>query len=104
MGRYITALGAMALGLTLAGELASSGDTGPALGLATVSVMVFAGLLAEPKTTGLVVLAAVGLALGANGRPLEGLGLVVAGGMLGGRMVGTMRRAPAGVHLAIVRD
>ncbi|MGF1665933.1 MAG: hypothetical protein ACFCVC_06635 [Acidimicrobiia bacterium] len=104
MGRFVTALGALALGITLAGELASSGDTGAALGLATVSVMVFAGLLADPGTTGLVVLGAVGLVLGANGRPLEGLGLVVVAGMLGGRMVGTMRRAPARPNLILVKD
>jgi hypothetical protein len=101
MGRLITALGAQALGITLAGELASSGDTGAALGLATVSVMVFAGLLADPRVTGLVILGAVGLALGANGSPLEGLGLMVAAGMLGGRMVGTMRRATAGPNLVL---
>jgi hypothetical protein len=104
MGRFITALGALALGITLAGELASSGDTGSALALATVSVMVFAGSMAQPRATGLAVLSAAGLALGANGRPLEGLGLLVLAGMLGGRMVGTMRRAPARPHLYLVKD
>jgi hypothetical protein len=96
MGRYITASGAMALGITLAGALAASGDTGAALALATVSVMVFAGVLADPRVTGGVALAVVGLALGANERPLEGLGLIVVAAGLGGRMVGNMRRAPAG--------
>jgi hypothetical protein len=103
MGRFITALGGLGLGITLAGELASSGDTATALGLASVSVMVFAGLLADPRATGLVVLGAGGLALGANGRPLEGLGLLAVAWMLGGRMVGTVRRAASAPELIPVK-
>lgn len=101
MGRLITAIGAMTLGVTLAAALAASGETLLALGFAALSVMIFVGVLADPKVTGVITLGAVGLALTSNGMPLEGTGMFVLALVAGGRMVRATR--PRRPHLYLVR-
>ena len=91
----------MTLGVTLAAALASSGETLLALGFAALSVMVFVGVLADPKVTGVITLGAVGVALTSNGMPLEGTGMFVLALAVGGRMVRAMR--PRRPHLHVVR-
>lgn len=102
MGRLVTAIGAMALGVTLAAALASSGETIPALGFTALSVMVFVGVLADPKVTGVITLGTVGVALAVNGMSLEGTGMFVLALVLGARMVRAMR--PRRPHLYLVRS